>query len=62
MLVPNDMAMHPIDVETFHSKPQMSILWWQYGKRQGITNYVGLNHLETFNVLTKCDASHSSRC
>ena len=54
MGVPNVMAIHPIVVETFHSKPQTSTSWWRGVKVGGSskssgytssTNHECLNHI-----------------
>lgn len=62
MPVPNSIAIYPIVVEKFHSKPQMWDSWWHNWKSQKNTKVIGIHHLGTMNVCTHISANPSSGC
>ncbi len=49
----NFMAIHPIVVETFHSKPQMWTSCWHQRKSQGITKVMRIYPLGNLNICSK---------
>ena len=46
----NFMATHPVVVEIFHLKTNMSTRWWNYRFRQGTANVLRLRSLGTMNM------------
>ncbi len=57
--VPNFMAIHPIVVETFHSKPYSMNLMVRSRKSQGITTVTGTHCLGTMISVPNLKAIHS---
>lgn len=60
--VPNFTAIHPINVKTFHSKPQVETSWWRYRKCQGIAKLIRILHHVTINVSTKFHGKPFNSC
>lgn len=62
MSVQTFTAVYPIDLEIYHSKPQISTTWWRWMKSEGITWVSRIHPLGTLNFSTIFHGNLSKSC